>query len=205
VFERFTERARQVVVIAQEEARALTHDRIGTEHLLLGLCLEEEGLAARALGSVGVTADGVREQVARIVGTGEPAPTGQIPFTPRAKKVLELSLREALGLSHNYIGTEHVLLGLVREGDGVAIQILADLGAEAQSVREATLAMLADEAPPPRRLGRRQRGWEYHVVPVGATDALTEDLLAPLGAARWELVAVVGAPGELRAVFKRPA
>jgi hypothetical protein len=119
--------------------------------------------------------------------------------------VLELALREALALSHNYIGTEHILLGLVREGEGVGMRILADLGVEGERLREATLAMLAEEVPPPRRRGWRQRGWEYHVVPVGAADGLTEELLAPLGAARWELVAIVGAPGELRAVFKRPA
>jgi ATP-dependent Clp protease ATP-binding subunit ClpC len=204
VFQRFTERARQVVVIAQEEARGLTHPAIGTEHLLLALLVEEDGLAGRALGSLGVTADAVREQVARIVGSGEEPAAGQIPFTPRAKKVLELALREALALQHNYIGTEHILLGLVRDGDGVAMRILSDLGAEADGVREATLAMLAEQAPPPRR-SWRQRGWEYHVVVVGAADGLTEELLAPLGAARWELVAVVGEPGGLRAVFKRPA
>ena len=115
MFERFTERARQVVVLAQDEARALKHNYIGTEHILLGLLREEEGLAARVLESLDITVEEVRAQVARIVGQGDEVTTGQIPFTPRAKKVLELALREALSLGHNYIGTEHILLGLVRE------------------------------------------------------------------------------------------
>src|ERR1700675_2295674 len=123
LFERFTERARQVVVLAQDEARRLNHNYIGTEHILLGLLREEEGLAARVLKSLDVTPEQVRAQVARIVGQGSETVTGQIPFTPRAKKVLELSLREALSLGHSYIGTEHVLLGLVRENDGVAARI----------------------------------------------------------------------------------
>ena len=118
MFERFTERARQVVVLAQDEARALKHNYIGTEHILLGLLREEEGLAARVLESLDITVEEVRAQVARIVGQGDEVTTGQIPFTPRAKKVLELALREALSLGHNYIGTEHILLGLVRENEG---------------------------------------------------------------------------------------
>ena len=117
MFERFTERARQVVVLAQEEARTLKHNYIGTEHILLGLLREEEGLAARVLESLDITVERVRAQVVRIVGSGEEVTSGQIPFTPRAKKVLELALREALSLGHNYIGTEHILLGLVREND----------------------------------------------------------------------------------------
>src|ERR671917_373923 len=120
VFERFTERARQVVVLAQEEARILKDNYIGTEHILLGLLREEEGLAARVLESLDITVERVRAQVVRIVGSGEEVTSGQIPFTPRAKKVLELALREALSLGHNYIGTEHILLGLVRENEGVA-------------------------------------------------------------------------------------
>ena len=120
MFERFTERARQVVVLAQDEARALKHNYIGTEHILLGLLREEEGLAARVLESLDITVEEVRAQVARIVGQGDEVTTGQIPFTPRAKKVLELALREALSLGHNYIGTEHILLGLVRENDDLA-------------------------------------------------------------------------------------
>ena len=133
MFERFTERARQVVVLAQDEARALKHNYIGTEHILLGLLREEEGLAARVLESLDITVEEVRAQVARIVGQGDEVTTGQIPFTPRAKKVLELALREALSLGHNYIGTEHVLLGLARENGGVATRILqSNFGADAR-------------------------------------------------------------------------
>ncbi len=143
MFERFTERARQVVVLAQDEARALKHNYIGTEHILLGLLREEEGLAARVLESLDITVEEVRAQVARIVGQGDEVTTGQIPFTPRAKKVLELALREALSLGHNYIGTEHILLGLVREGEGVAAQILKKLGAELVGVRAAVVELLS--------------------------------------------------------------
>jgi ATP-dependent Clp protease ATP-binding subunit ClpC len=146
VFERFTERARQVVVYAQDEARTLRHNYIGTEHLLLGLLREDEGLAARALGSLGVRLEEVRAQVARIIGQGGEVTTGQIPFTPRAKKVLELALREAHSLAHNYIGTEHVLLGIVRENEGVAARILLDRGADAETVRAEVIGMLGDPA-----------------------------------------------------------
>ena len=126
MFERFTDRARRVVVLAQEEARMLNHNYIGTEHILLGLIHEGEGVAAKALESLGISLEAVRQQVEEIIGQGQQAPSGHIPFTPRAKKVLELSLREALQLGHNYIGTEHILLGLIREGDGVAVKILRD-------------------------------------------------------------------------------
>ena len=119
MFERFTDRARRVVVLAQEEARMLNHNYIGTEHILLGLIHEGEGVAAKALESLGISLDAVRQQVEEIIGQGQQAPSGHIPFTPRAKKVLELSLREALQLGHNYIGTEHILLGLIREGEGI--------------------------------------------------------------------------------------
>jgi ATP-dependent Clp protease ATP-binding subunit ClpC len=154
VFERFTERARQVVVLAQEEARALRHNYIGTEHLLLGLLREEEGIAARVLESLGVTIESVRVQVGRIVGQGDKVETGQIPFTPRAKRVLELALREALSLGHNWIGTEHVLLGIAREDDGVAKQILLDFGVDADRIRDEVIRTLggaprAGGAPPP--------------------------------------------------------
>ena len=142
MFERFTERARQVVVLAQDEARALKHNYIGTEHILLGLLREEEGLAARVLESLDITVEEVRAQVARIVGQGDEVTTGQIPFTPRAKKVLELALRESRALGHQYIGTEHILLGLVRENDGVAARILLDLGVDAETVREAVGRLL---------------------------------------------------------------
>ena len=127
MFERFTDRARRVVVLAQEEARMLNHNYIGTEHILLGLIHEGEGVAAKALESMGISLDAVRAQVEEIIGQGQQAPSGHIPFTPRAKKVLELSLREALQLGHNYIGTEHILLGLIREGEGVAAQVLVKL------------------------------------------------------------------------------
>jgi ATP-dependent Clp protease ATP-binding subunit ClpA len=146
VFERFTERARQVVVLAQDEARVLRHNYIGTEHLLLGLLREEEGLAARVLESLDVSLEEVRFQVARIIGLGDEVTTGQIPFTPRGKKVLELGLREALSLGHNYIGTEHILLGLVREGEGVGIRILLDLDADEDKIRNEIVRMLGGPA-----------------------------------------------------------
>jgi ATP-dependent Clp protease ATP-binding subunit ClpC len=142
VFERFTERARQVVVLAQDEARALGHNYIGTEHLLLALLREEEGLAARLLESLGVTVHEIRAEVARIVGQGDEVTTGQIPFTPRATKVLELALREALSLGHNYIGTEHILLAVVRENEGVAARILLDFDADAEKIRNEIIRML---------------------------------------------------------------
>ncbi|MFO7548817.1 MAG: ATP-dependent Clp protease ATP-binding subunit, partial [Acidimicrobiia bacterium] len=143
MFERFTDRARRVVVLAQEEARLLNHNYIGTEHILLGLLNEGEGIAAKALESLGISLGSVREQVVEIIGQGQQAPSGHIPFTPRAKKVLELSLREALQLGHNYIGTEHILLGLIREGEGVAAQVLQKLGAELQKVRQTVIQLLS--------------------------------------------------------------
>src|SRR5881275_1557339 len=152
VFERFTERARQVVVLAQEEARILKHNYIGTEHILLGLLREEEGLAARVLESLDITVERVRAQVVRIVGSGEEVTSGQIPFTSRAKKVLELALREALSLGHNYIGTEHILLGLVRENEGVAARILLDFDADSEKIRNEVIRMLS--GPGGRRQGQ---------------------------------------------------
>ncbi|HSM01560.1 MAG TPA: ATP-dependent Clp protease ATP-binding subunit [Acidimicrobiia bacterium] len=143
MFERFTDRARRVVVLAQEEARLLNHNYIGTEHILLGLIHEGEGVAARALESMGISLESVRSQVVEIIGQGAQAPSGHIPFTPRAKKVLELSLREALQLGHNYIGTEHILLGLIREGEGVAAQVLQKLGAELHKVRQTVIQLLS--------------------------------------------------------------
>ncbi len=143
MFERFTDRARRVVVLAQEEARMLNHNYIGTEHILLGLIHEGEGVAAKALESLGIALEGVRAQVEEIIGQGQQAPSGHIPFTPRAKKVLELSLREALQLGHNYIGTEHILLGLIREGEGVAAQVLQKLGADLNRVRQQVLQLLS--------------------------------------------------------------
>ena len=142
MFERFTDRARRVVVLAQEEARNLSHNYIGTEHILLGLIHEGEGVAAQALEAMGISLESVREQVEEIIGQGTEAPSGHIPFTPRAKKVLEYSLREALQLGHNYIGTEHILLGLIREGDGVAAQVLTNLGADLPSVCQQVIQLL---------------------------------------------------------------
>ncbi|HEX7405563.1 MAG TPA: ATP-dependent Clp protease ATP-binding subunit [Candidatus Nanopelagicaceae bacterium] len=143
MFERFTDRARRVVVLAQEEARMLNHNYIGTEHILLGLIHEGEGVAAKALESLGISLEAVRQQVEEIIGQGQQAPSGHIPFTPRAKKVLELSLREALQLGHNYIGTEHILLGLIREGEGVAAQVLMKLGADLPRVRQQVIQLLS--------------------------------------------------------------
>lgn len=146
LFERFTDRARRVVVLAQEEARLLNHNYIGTEHILLGLIHEGEGVAAKALESLGISLEGVRGQVEELIGQGGSSPSGHIPFTPRAKKVLELSLREALQLGHNYIGTEHILLGLIREGEGVAAQVLVKLGADLSRVRQQVIQLLSGYA-----------------------------------------------------------
>ena len=162
VFERFTDRARRVVVLAQEEARMLDHNYIGTEHILLGLIGEGEGVAAKALESLGISLEAVRQQVEEIIGRGQQAPPGHIAFTPRAKKVLELALREAQQLGHNYVGTEHILLGLIREGEGVAAQVLVKLGADLERVRQQVIQLLhghqgkqpADEG---RRRGKRAR------------------------------------------------
>jgi ATP-dependent Clp protease ATP-binding subunit ClpC len=180
VFERFDERARQVVVFAQEEARLLKHNYIGTEHILLGLLRVEEGLAARVLESLDVRTEEVRAQVARIVGQGDEVTSGQIPFTPRAKKVLELALGEARSLGHNHIGTEHVLLGIVRENEGVASRILLDLGADAETIRNAVVAMLGGapvrrDAPAGTKRFRRRApadrqlllGWALFAVSLG--------------------------------------
>ncbi|WP_432521399.1 ATP-dependent Clp protease ATP-binding subunit [Kineococcus sp. SYSU DK006] len=159
MFERFTDRARRVVVLAQEEARMLNHNYIGTEHILLGLIHEGEGVAAKALESLGISLDAVREQVQEIIGQGQQAPSGHIPFTPRAKKVLELSLREALQLGHNYIGTEHILLGLIREGEGVAAQVLVKLGADLNRVRQQVIQLLSGyQGKEPATSGGPQEG-----------------------------------------------
>ncbi|GAA4220690.1 ATP-dependent Clp protease ATP-binding subunit ClpC [Streptosporangium album] len=147
MFERFTDRARRVVVLAQEEARRLGHDYIGTEHILLGLLGEEDGVASRALQASGIGRAQVRDDVEKIIGQGGDTPPGHIPFTPRAKKVLELSLREALNLHHNYIGTEHILLGLIREGQGVAAQVLAKQGARLDVVRAQVITLIGRRGP----------------------------------------------------------
>ncbi len=175
MFERFTDRARRVVVFAQEEARILNHNYIGTEHILLGLIHEGEGVAAKALESLNISLEAVRQQVEEIIGQGQAAPTGHIPFTPRAKKVLELALREALQLGHNYIGTEHILLGLVREGEGVAAQVLQKRGADLARVRQTVVELLPGSAEsagrsPRRRRGRRIFEEEPTVPPVSSED-----------------------------------
>jgi len=165
MFERFTDRARRVVVLAQEEARMLNHNYIGTEHILLGLVREGEGVAAKALEAMDISLNGVREQVQEIIGEGSHAPSGHIPFTPRAKKVLELSLREALQLGHNYIGTEHILLGLIREGEGVAAQVLGKLGADLGGVRQQVIQLLSGyEGKEPATAGGPTEG-----TPAGST------------------------------------
>ena len=191
MFERFTDRARRVVVLAQEEARMLNHNYIGTEHILLGLIHEGEGVAAKALESLGISLEGVRQQVEEIIGQGQQAPSGHIPFTPRAKKVLELSLREAKQLDHNYIGTEHILLGLIREGEGVAAQVLVKLGADLPRVRQQVIQLLSSYAG-----GEEGAG----AVDEEGAEAVEEDLEA-------EIVAAIGGVfaenRELRAEVRR--
>ena len=166
MFERFTDRARHVVVLAQEEARLLRHDYIGTEHILLGLLQEAEGIAAKALESLGITGESVRHQVEEIVGRGQAAPSGHIPFTPQAQKSMQLALREAMQLGHSYIGTEHILLGLIRLDSGRATQVLTALGAEPNRVRQQVIGVLhgyqggrgtASPAWPPGKAGRGKR------------------------------------------------
>src|SRR5215469_15161323 len=159
MFERFTDRARRVVVLAQEEARLLNHNYIGTEHILLGLIREGQGVAAQVLESLGISLEAVRQHVEEIIGQGQEAPPGHIPFTPRAKKVLELSLREALQLGHNYIGTEHILLGLIREGEGVAAQVLVRLGADLNRVRQQVIQLVhGHQGKEPAAAGLPARG-----------------------------------------------
>ena len=165
MFERFTDRARRVVVLAQEEARMLSHNYVGTEHILLGLIHEGEGVAAKALESLGISLEAVRQQVEEIIGRGQQAPSGHIPFTPRAKKVLELSLREALQLGHNYIGTEHILLGLLREGEGVAAQVLVRLGADLNRVRQQVIQLLEERQGELERSRPGQQRREEAVMP----------------------------------------
>src|SRR5690349_21329052 len=175
MFERFTDRARRVVVLAQEEARMLSHNYIGTEHILLGLIHEGEGVAAKALESLDISLEAVRAQVEEIIGQGQQAPSGHIPFTPRAKKVLELSLREALQLGHTYIGTEHILLGLLHEGEGVAAQVLAELGPGLNEIRQKVLEL----APGPGE-GGQEAGFQV-ARGAGVAERL-DQLLGRLGA-----------------------
>ena len=162
MFERFTDQARRVVVLAQEEARMLGHNYIGTEHLLLGLLREGEGVAAKALESLGISLDAVRQQVKEIIGRGQQAPSGHIPFTPRANEVLELAQREARALGHDYIGTEHILLGLIREDDGAAIRVLNGLGVDPNRVRQQVIQLVSarrvqEEPGTGRATGRGKR------------------------------------------------
>ncbi len=163
MFERFTESARQVVVLAQDEARTLKHDYIGTEHLLLGLVRQQDTVAQQALGSLGITLQEVRGEVGRIVGEGQRPALGQIPFAPRAKKVLELSLREAIALENNYIGPEHILLGLIREEEGVAARILNHAGAHPETIRHAVFRLLGTEPPD---------GYEHRMASTGRESRL---------------------------------
>ena len=159
MLERFTDRARRVVRLAEEEARMLSHNWIGTEHILLGLIREGDGVAAKALESLGISLDAVRQQVEEIIGRGQQVPPEAISFTPRAKKVLELSLHESVRLRHNYIGTEHILLGLIREGDGVAAQVLVAQGADLNRLRQQVLRVLHGhpaEGPVPVRFAAQQ-------------------------------------------------
>jgi ATP-dependent Clp protease ATP-binding subunit ClpA len=165
MFQRFTDRARRVVVLAQDEARRLGHNYIGTEHLLLGLIREGEGVAAKALEALGISLDTVRQQVEQIIGQGQQAPSGHIPFTPRAKKVLELSLRESQQMGHNYIGTEHILLGLIHPGDGVARQVLVKLGADPNHVRQQVIRLLQEHSAE-ESVSARSAAQELRLLPA---------------------------------------
>ena len=183
MFERFTDRARRVVVLAQEEARLLSHNYIGTEHILLGLIAESEGIAAQTLERLGISLEAVRDKVDSIIGCGGPgAPAGHIPFTPRAKKVLELSLREALQLGHNYIGTEHILLGLIREGEGVGAQVLINLGADLSAVRHQVIQQLAGHRSVTPVMGMHPAAARQRETPAAAKAGVEARRLAAGGA-----------------------
>ncbi len=192
MFERFTDRARRVVVLAQEEARRLDHNYIGTEHILLGLLRDGEGVAVEALDGLGISLEETRAKVEEIIGRGSDQPSGHIPFTPRAKKVLELSLREALELGTDYIGTEHILLGLIREGQGVAAQVLVDLGAGLDQTREKVLELIRGggaEGEPASELEARltRMGPEVRVV---GSPAQVSEIIARLRSIDGRLAAV---------------
>ena len=175
MFERFTDRARRVVVLAQEHARLLGHTYIGTEHVLLGLIDEGEGVAAKVLTDLGISLDAVRERIEEVIGTGGSSPPGSIPFTPRAKKVFEYSLREGLQLGHSYIGTEHLLLGLIREGEGVAAQILTSLGLDLSIARQKVIQTLSGQKPPASRYLRSPIDPESYIdAAVPGIDVLLE-------------------------------
>jgi ATP-dependent Clp protease ATP-binding subunit ClpA len=212
MFERFTERARQVVVLAQEEARVLGHAYIGTEHLLLGLLREQHGVGGEALASLGLTLEGARDSVRRIVGEGSGSPAAQIPFSPRAKKALELALREAIRLGHEHIGTEHILLGLSRQPDGAAATIVLEAGVVPEAIRARVLDRLGPAAALQsrrRRWARTRRSgvavarpqcWEYRIE---ERDDVDTDWLNELGSEGWELVSVIPRREGHTAVFKR--
>jgi ATP-dependent Clp protease ATP-binding subunit ClpA len=213
VFERFTERARQVVVLSQDEARQLGHNYIGTEHLLLGLLREEEGIAARVLESLRVDLDGARERVGEVVGRGDEVRAGQIPYTPRAKRTLELALDETQALGEHFVATEHLLLGLVRLDEGVAARVLLDFDVDAATVRSEVLRAIGptprsgpsrtERDRPPPTPGSRRPDWEYRIDHLHGPDELSLERLNECGAEGWELAAVVPAENELLAVFKR--
>ncbi len=202
-------------MLSQDESRAFRHNYIGTEHLLLGLLREEEGLAARVLESLEITLEEVRAQVARIVGHGDDVTSGQIPFTPRAKKVLELSLREALSLGHNYIGTEHILLGLVRENNGVAARILLDFDADAEKIRNEIIRMLSgpnrgswetQPGGPARPASAPPARWHFRIEPwpaPGGAEGL--ELLESLGEEGWQIAGVVPSETGPEVIFQRRA
>jgi ClpA/ClpB-like protein/UvrB/UvrC motif-containing protein len=201
MFQRFSDRARLVVVLAQEESRKLNHNYIGTEHILLGLIREGEGVAAQALESLGIRLDPVRQQIEKIIGRGQEALQGHIPFTPQAKKVLELSLREALQLGHDYIGTEHILLGLIRESDGVAVQVLVGLGADLNRVRQQVIRLL-NEHP----AGEPGPGAEVRPGTAGQRAGIgpdTSDLDEQITVARTEKEAAIEAQDFEQAASKR--
>ena len=211
MFERFTEPARQVIVLSQQESRSLAHDYIGTEHILLGLLREQNGLAAAVLGSLDISFEGVLAQVEHIVGKGDASDaTGQIPFTPRAKKTLDLALREALALGHDYVGTEHILLGLGQEREGVAFSILRHFGADAETIRNRVIAMLSDPdrrepvTPADRpRAGVRGPAWEYRLERSPDVSTLSIDSLNELGSDGWEVAGVLPNDTELVLLLKR--
>jgi len=208
LFERFTDRARRVVVLAQEEARLLSHSYIGTEHILLGLIHEGEGVAAKALESLGISLEAVRAQVEEIIGQGGSSPSGHIPFTPRAKKVLELSLREALQLGHNYIGTEHILLGLIREGEGVAAQVLVKLGADLGRVRQQVIQLLSGYQGPAGKAETQPSGGATSEKGEGAGEKGGSQILDQFGrnltqlAREKKLDPVIGRQRELERVMQ---
>jgi len=200
MFERFTERARQVVVLAQDEARTFAHDYIGTEHILLGLLREPNGLAASVLESLEISYEGARAQVERMVGKGNAnGATGEIPFTPRAKKTLDLALREALSLGHDSVETEHILLGLGQEREGVAFTILRHFGADADTIRDRVIAAVGPEP------AARSRAWEYRLERAPDVNALSLDSLNELGSEGWELAGVIPSATEVVLLFKRPS